>query len=241
MPRLSLNDRPSYQSLLRVGAGVAIALILYHLAVNFATADCASLQSQLRQGGPRMLGRLLLAGTLAALLGMPSSVVAVAAGVLTGPFIGIPVTSISIALGSIIPWTVGRLYIRGRELPKVFDDNLEKRPWFQHMMNQRPGTGYNWTAVQGLVAPVPYPLFGFIVATKVPHLNFRSFLAGIFVSSLLHSAGYSLAGASIGCAVVNQSLGASIEPYRTLIVISCLILVVLSRIQSLISEKSSHE
>lgn len=237
MPRLSVNDRPSYQSLLRIGTGVAIAFLLYHLAINFATADCASLQSQLRQGGPRMLGRLLLVGTLAALVGVPSSVIAVASGVLTGPFIGIPITSISIAVGSIISWAIGRLYIKDRGLPKVFDDYLENKVWFQHMMNQRPETGYNWTAVQGLVAPVPYPFFGLIVATKVPHLNFRSFLAGIFASSLLHSAGYSLAGASIGCAVVNQALGFSIEPYRTLIVITCLILVVLSWIQSLISEK----
>ena len=237
MSQLSLMSRPNYQSLLRIGTGVALAFVLYHLAINFATTDCDTIQSQLRQGGPRMLGRLVLVGTIGALIGMPSSLIAVAAGVLTGPFIAVPLTSISIALGSLILWGIGRLYISNQKLPKVLDDYLENKPWFQHMMNQRPGTGYAWTAIQGLVAPLPYPFFGFIVAAKVPHLSLQSFLAGIFSSSLLHSAGYSLAGASIGCAVVNQSLGFSIEPYRILVVLSCAILVLLSRIQSIVSEK----
>ena len=238
MLRLSLSNRPNYRSLIRIMTGVVLALLLYHLAINFATTDCTAIQSQLRDGGPRMLGRLLLAGTLAALLGFPASLIAVSLGILTGPFVGIPLTSISISLGSLVLWGIGRTAFKTKTLPQVLDRYLDRQTWFQNMMNQRPGTGYNWTAIQSLVAPIPYPIFGFITGARIRHLTIRSFLAGIFASSLLQSAGYSLAGSSIGCAVVNQALGYSIAPYRLLIVLSCLILVVLSRVQSILSEKS---
>jgi uncharacterized membrane protein YdjX (TVP38/TMEM64 family) len=236
---MHLVNRQSTRSLLRVALGVTLAFVLYHLATNFASTDCGSIQSQLREGGPRMLGRVLLTGTIAAAIGMPASLIAVTAGVVTGPFIGAPLTSISVALASLALWGLGRLLNRRNRLPGSLDRLLENSAWFQSMMDKRPESGFHWTAVQGLVAPVPYPYFGFIAGAKVPHLNAQSFLTGVFASSIIHSAGYSLAGASIGCAVVNQAVGFSIDAYRHLIIVSCLILILLSKIQSTITEKNA--
>ena len=105
-------------------------------------------------------------------------------------------------------------------------------------MKDRAASGLNWTAIHGITTPLPYSYFSFIVAADVPHLSLFSLTAGVFVGSVLYIAGYTLAGASIGCAVINHAIGIPFDQYRTLTVVSCLILMLLSRLQFSLQERS---
>ena len=151
-------------------------------------------------------------------------------------FKGAPLASLAVTIGSLFLWGVGRLGYSKTRLPEFLDQRLEQSEWFKNMMNDRSTSGFQWTALHGLLATLPYPFVSFLIGAKIPHLNSQSFIAGIFAGSILQVAGYSLAGASIGCAVINHAVGVGFEQYRTLMVVSCLILVLLARLQNSISK-----
>ena len=232
MAHLDILNHPIVKSLLRITTGGLLAFALYQLALNFATSDCRTIQINMRDEGLWMIARLIFCATLAAILGAPSALIAVVAGILTGPIVGAPLTSLAISAGSLVMWAVGHFIFRGGRLPEFAEGSIESANWYQRMMRDRAISGFNWTAVHGLTAPIPYPYFGLLVGAKVRHLTPQSFLAGIFAGSILNVAGYTLAGASIGCAVVNHASGYEVSQYRALMVVSCLILILLSRLQS---------
>ena len=227
---------PLFQSTVRLGTGILLAFVFYHLAQNFATSDCREMQLSLQERGPIFLAQLLLAATIISILGVPATLIAVLSGTLTGPLVGAPLASLAVTIGSLFLWGVGRLGYSKTRLPEFLNQRLEQSEWFKNMMNDRSTSGFQWTALHGLLAPFPYPFVSFLIGAKIPHLNSQSFIAGIFAGSILQVAGYSLAGASIGCAVINHAVGVGFEQYRTLMVVSCLILVLLARLQNSINK-----
>jgi uncharacterized membrane protein YdjX (TVP38/TMEM64 family) len=227
---------PLFQSIVRLGTGIFLAFVFYHLAQNFATSDCRDMQINLQERGYIVLGQLLLVATIVSMLGVPATLIAVLTGTLTGPLVGAPLASAAITISSLLLWGAGRVGFSKRRLPEFIDQRLDKSIWFKNMMNDRAASGFQWTALHGLLAPIPYPFVSFLIGAKVRHLNPQSFIAGIFAGSILQVAGYSLAGASIGCAVINHAVGVSFEQYRTLMVVSCLILILLARLQNTINK-----
>jgi uncharacterized membrane protein YdjX (TVP38/TMEM64 family) len=242
MPGRAYVSSPLFQSIVRLGTGIILAFIFYHLAQNFATSDCREMQSSLRERGPVLLGQTIIAATMGSILGVPAALIAVITGTLTGPLVGAPLASFAVTIGSLLLWGLGRLAFSQRRLPEFIDERLNKSTWYKNMMNDRAASGFQWTALHGLLAPLPYPLVSFLIGAKVRHLNPQSFVAGIFMGSILQVAGYSLAGASIGCAVINHAIGEGFEQYQTLMVVSCLILIMLARLQnSLVSNQSKGD
>ena len=231
-------QNPTVQGFARIILGVALAFVLYQLALNFATRDCQAIHQEIMLQGPWTIVKLLALCTAASIIGIPAILIAITVGVLTGPFLGAPLTSLAITLSSVFLWIITRYAFPNGMLPNFIEKNLHGA-WYDQMMSDRTISGFHWTATHGMTAPIPYAFFAGIAGAKVRHLNFQSLIAGIFAGSILQVAGYSLAGASIGCAVINHALGLSINQYRALIAVSCVILILLSRLQS--SMKTRNE
>jgi Na+/phosphate symporter len=107
-------------------------------------------------------------------------------------------------------------------------------------MKQRSTTGFHWTITNAMNAPLSYPIFSFIVGMLIPHLTITSLISGVFAASVLYVAGYALAGGSIGCAVVNHALGLPYEQYKTMMLFSCGILLLLSKLQAHLAQKGKE-
>ncbi len=230
-------SRVALKSMLRVVAGVVIAVLLYQIAQNFAISDCGELQLATRKGGVVALVKILLGGSLLAIVGAPSALVAILAGLLTGPIIGAPISSMALVIASVFWWSLGHFFFQDGLSPASFDARIEKSPWYVNMMRQNSNSGFHWTIIHGFIKPVPYALLGLIVGSKVRHLSFLSYISGIFIGSIILLAGYCLAGASIGCAVVNHAQGYDFAQYKLPMLISCMILALISRIQSIAEER----
>lgn len=234
---LNFNEKkPLFQGFARLASGILIAFVLYHLALNYATRDCQSIHQNLQEQGPWVMVILLAVLTVFSFFGVPATIIAIGAGVLMGPIVGAPLTSLAVALSSIAAWSISRNLFRSGKLPTFVELKLNS-DWYERMMNDRADSGFHWVTSHAMTSPLPYSFFAGVVGAKVRHLTLPSLIAAIFLSSILHVAGYSLAGASIGCAVINHALGLSIDQYRTLMAVSCLLLVLLSRLQSTIARK----
>lgn len=231
----SYLKHPLTRNMGRFIVGLGLAVLLYQFALHFATADCQTLHQELKFRGPKMLFILILGLTGSSFIGLPLSIVAMSAGVLTGPMLGGPLTSISLSIAVTIAWHIGKYFFRSGNLPPGIARQLESS-WYKSMMDDHSISGFHWTATHSQRSQIPFSCFAALVGAKVPHLSLPSFVAGIFVGSVIQVAGYSLAGASIGCAVINHALGLDISEYRTLIVVSCLILILLTRYQSKLLE-----
>lgn len=238
MPTKKKTHFPIFHQISRLVTGGLFATLLYYIASEYATTDCQTTQLNILQGGPDVAIKLFLALLLLASIGVPAAVIGVIAGILTGPFVGAPFASLTVVCSSLVLSSLGRLFAYTGHLPSSIHDRWQSSPWFQSMMKDRAASGLNWTALHGLTTPLPYSYFSFIVATAVPHLSLLSLTAGVFVGSVLYIAGYTLAGASIGCAVINHAIGVPFDQYRTLTVVSCLILLLLSKLQFSLQERS---
>lgn len=227
---------PSKQ-LLRIISGVALGFCIYYLAYHYASVDCETIQNTNRSGGFYSALKIIAVLVTTASLGIPSAISGLVAGLLLGPEVGGPMASLSVVISSAISWAVGRLVRKNKNLKSALEGRLATQDWFNQAMEKRSTTGFQWTIAISMSAPVPYPFFSFVGGALIPHLTFSSMIAGIFMASVLHIAGYALAGGSIGCAVVNHALGLSFAQYKTMMLISCGTLLLLSKLQISISQR----
>jgi uncharacterized membrane protein YdjX (TVP38/TMEM64 family) len=216
---------------MRLLAGGVFAFLIYQVAIHFATGDCTSLQSEVRSRGPSMLLLLFTMATIFAIAGLPAAMIAAMTGVLMGPVSGASLASTALTLGSLVAWKLARMLFKDGTLPKVVEQKLQG-PWIDNMMDQKTATGFHWITSNAIASPLPFSYFAAVTGSKVPHLNLQSLIAGIFASSFFYVAAYALAGASIGCAAINHALGFDVSQYRTMVIISCLSLILLARLQS---------
>lgn len=217
---------------------MALAFIIYQLALNFATGDCSSLQQDMRAQGPLALSLFLLIATLLAAAGLPTAILSALGGILFGSFPGGSLVSVAICIASISAWALARTLWSNGMFPSAIENRLKKQ-WFEDMMNDRTDSGFHWVMKSANRCPLPFPYFCAIVGVKVQHLNLIPIIAGLFASSFIHVAAYSLAGGSIGCAVMNHALGLDISEFRPAIIASCLILMLLAQIDSFRVRRSS--
>lgn len=213
---------------LRVFTGIALAFLTYQAALYFATGDCASLQVGLREKGPIALGAFLSVAALLTITGIPIAVISAAAGMLLGPISGGSVASTAVSVASITSWYLARKLYMDRDLPALLEQSVTK-PWFNKIMNEKTQSGFHWVTKSASICPLPFPYFSALLGVKVRHLSGPAIVAGVFVSSFLHVAAYSLAGGSIGCAVMNHAVGVDISQYKFSIIVSCVFLILLAR------------
>ena len=232
MSQNKTNARPIISHLLRVLSGVSLGFILYYAAARFATYDCQTMQLTVRSGGLANVLALLAGLILLLMVGIPSAVIGIISGMLAGPILGAPIASASIVVTSLALWLAGKTLASYSKVPLFLTQKTDSSPWLQHALNQRSKSGFHWIVAHGVNAPMSYPYFSFIIGTQIPHMTFLSVASGIFAGSVLYLAGYALAGASIGCAVINHAIGTSFEQYKPLMLVSCLILLMLSRVQA---------
>jgi uncharacterized membrane protein YdjX (TVP38/TMEM64 family) len=216
----------------RLAIGILLAYVLYQAALNFATTDCREIQTSFQLAGPTMALRLVFAATLAAAAGVPAAIIAVIGGVLTGPFMGVAISSFGLTAASTLFWVAGRYFYKGPVITQTIDRKISASGSYQAMMADKSISGFHWTAINSFCSVFPFPLFALIAGQKIPHLSFQSLITGLFAGSIALVAGYTLAGASIGCSLINFAQGVEFSGYRTLMIISCLILALTSRIQS---------
>lgn len=225
------------KGLLRIGTGLALGFLIYYVAYHYASVDCQTLQTSNRSAGASSALKITSLLIVLTSLGLPSAISGILAGLLLGPSIGGPLASMAIVASSAIFWVIGHLAGRNSQVKFYVEGALTSKPWFSDAMTQRAATGFNWTIINAMNSPLSYPLFSFVVGTLIPHLTFISMISGIFATSVLYVAGYALAGGSIGCAVVNHAQGLPYEQYKTLMLASCIILLLLSKLQSHIEQK----
>jgi hypothetical protein len=77
------------------------------------------------------------------------------------------------------------------------------------------------------------PKFAALIGERIAHLNLSSLMVGIFWSALPTTFAYSVAGASIGCSIVDSGLGLATSSYRSMIILSCALLAVVSTLPSI--------
>lgn len=223
--------------LIRLTFGVALGVIFYKLALVYATVDCQTMQDSIRASGHTGALKILLGLIFLSSLGVPAAISGLIAGLLFGSAVGGPFASLAVLVSSVLLWLIGK-QIRNLPWTQSFvEQQMASQAWFQNAMNQHSTSGFHWVASQGIIAKAPLPIFSFMIGAAVKHLAPASFLAGIFAASVLYIAGYALAGASIGCAVVNHALDVSFEQYKTLTIISCIALLILSKAQSYVQGK----
>jgi len=225
---------------LRVVGGVALGFCIYYVAYNYASVDCQTMQSANLAAGANAAWKITSLLILIASLGVPSAICGVVAGLMLGPTIGGPLASLAIVIASSLFWAIGHFAGKNNGLKSATEALLASRSWFYEAMKQRSATGFHWTVANAINAPLSYPFFSFIVGMQVPHLTFFSMISGVFAASVLHVAGYALAGGSIGCAVVNHALGLPFEPYKTMMLVSCAILLLLSKLQAYMDQKGKE-
>jgi uncharacterized membrane protein YdjX (TVP38/TMEM64 family) len=223
--------------LIRIAFGVALGVVFYKLALVYATVDCQTIQDSVRGSGHTGALKILLGLIVLSSLGVPAAISGLIAGLIFGPVVGGPFASLAILISSVLLWLIGK-QIRNMPWTHSFiEQQMASQAWFQNAMNQHSTSGFHWVASQGIIAKAPLPIFALMIGATVKHLAPASFLAGIFAASVLYIAGYALAGASIGCAVVNHALGLSFDQYKTLTIISCMTLLILSKAQSYVQGK----
>ena len=237
MPGSKISTRQNLKSMMRVFIGLIFAVALYQLAKSYATSDCAQLQTDIRRGGSVALQKIALVSSLLALAGAPAAVVAVFLGIFIGPIAGAPMSSLAIAVGAGFWWLIGHFCLPHGLMPVPLDNYVEERPWYGNLMRQNAKSAFHWTVRNGFVAPIPFAVLGLVVGAKIRHMNFLSFITGVFISSIALLMGYSLAGASIGCAVINHAQGYDFGQYKSLMLLSCVILTLLSKIQAIVEER----
>jgi uncharacterized membrane protein YdjX (TVP38/TMEM64 family) len=195
------------------------------------------MQAEFRLGGPLSIARLVSISFAAAFIGIPSSVIAVIAGLLVGPIMGASTTSFALTLASGLSWSIGRYLYKGPLINSSVDGLMTENSTYKSMMSDRSTSGFHWTAFNSFCSVMPFPLFAFIAGQRIQHLSFQSMITGVFAGSLTLVAGYALAGASIGCSLINYAQGIAFTKYNTLMVISCLILAIIARLQSQIESQ----
>lgn len=187
--------------------------------------------------GPIMMIILLGASFCFSLLCLPTSIIAIFAGIFIGPATGAPIVSAGVVLASATMFYLGRIFCKNKNLPPQLDHLIVQSRWFNVMMEDRATSSFHWCAKYSLLSPVPYAFFSLLVGSKINHLKANSLVSGVFVGSLLHIAGYTLAGAGIGCALINHAIGKATKPFSWLVLISCIILLLLSRYQQNLQKK----
>jgi uncharacterized membrane protein YdjX (TVP38/TMEM64 family) len=204
--------------------------LIYQVALQLATGDCQTIQTNIRAGGINGLSLVFAATTILAIFGAPIAIISALAGLLLGPITGGAMTSAAISAGAILAWLIARWTFR----KGAFPDHVEKKiqqSWYQEMMDQRTDSAFDWVKTFSIKCPLSFPHFTALVAVKVRHLKLAPIISGIFAASILYVIAYSLAGGSIGCAAVNHAVGADIAPYKNSIIGSCLLLLILAKFQ----------
>jgi uncharacterized membrane protein YdjX (TVP38/TMEM64 family) len=230
----------STHRILRVVGGVALGFLIYYAAYHYASVDCHTMQTINLSAGRHTVAKIAALLIIIASLGIPSAISGIVAGLLLGPTVGGPLASLSIVIASCIFWILGHLAGRNPSLKSSVEGLLSARHWFHEAMKQRSTTGFHWTIANALNAPLSYPFFSFIVGMLIPHLSITSMISGVFAASVLYVAGYALAGGSIGCAVVNHALGLPYDQYRTMMLFSCGILLLLSKLQAHLAQRGKE-
>lgn len=233
------NPTLALQKFVRLLAGLGLGVSVYYVAQSFASVDCQAIQAANRAGGLRSVVSFIGLMTLLISLGVPAAIIGTLAGLLLSPPIGAPLASFSVVLATAVFWGLGRLTHLSPALKKRFLSRLENMKWFNEMMDNKASSGFHWTVSASLNSPISYPLFAFFAGLTVSHLRFAALITGIFASSALYIAGYALAGGSIGCGVVNHAINQPFEQYKPMMLLSCALLLMLSKAQSALQQKGN--
>jgi uncharacterized membrane protein YdjX (TVP38/TMEM64 family) len=225
------------KSTMRIIVGILLATVLYQFAKSYATSECSGLQSAVARDPKTLIQLSIIAGSMA-FAGTPAAIVAVFLGIFMGPVIGAPIGSMAITMSAGLWWLIGHFALPHGFKPQKLDQHLESQSWYTNLMRQNAQSGFHWTAHHGFVSNIPFSVLSVIVGAKVRHMSFVSFITGVFIASLAVLIGYCLAGASIGCAVINHAQGYDFSHYQTPMLVSCVILVLLSKTQSIVEERN---
>lgn len=226
------KNQETIMRLIRLAFGVLIGVTVYKAALVYATVDCQTLQDSVRYNGHLSAFKILIGLVVLSSVGVPAAIGGLLGGLLFGPIIGGPFASLAVLISSILLWLIGKQIKSISWIDNFIERHLASREWFKRAMGLHSTSGFHWITSQGIIAKVPLPIFALMIGARVKHLTPASFVAGIFAASVFYIAGYALAGASIGCAVVNHALGVSFEQYKMMTLISCVVLLILSKVQS---------
>ncbi len=223
--------------LIRLAFGLVLGVTLYKVALMYASVDCQTMQDSVRNSGYRGALKILIGLFTLSSLGVPAAIAGLLGGLFLGPALGGPFASLAVLISSVCLWLLGKKIQNISWANSIIERHLTSQAWFQRAMELHSTSGFHWLTSQGIIAKVPLPIFALMIGARVKHLTTTSFVAGIFAASVFYSAGYALAGASIGCSVINHALGVSFDQYKTLTLISCILLLILSKVQTYVQGK----
>lgn len=178
-----------------------------------------------------MLLRLIGGSALLILCGLPLAVCALVAGFITTPLTGAGIVSAAAAFSFAIAFVAGRISGNESAMLMKFERWATGRLWYTDMLSSSTGSGLSWTMQQMNRVPIPLTWFSAYCGATIKHLSLPSFIAGSFASTVIVVFAYSLAGGSIGCAILDAARGLSTKAYLLPVICSTLAIVLASKLQ----------
>lgn len=221
--------------LFRFCVGTAIAAASYYFVSISSLQDCSTLRLTVHNGGILALGRIALALFAATLIGIPTPIAAVCAGILTNPMTGSALTSFAFITALAVSFGFGRIVGRNHPLVRRFERWASGRLWFSDLMAARAQSGLHWASEFIYRTPIPPTLLAAFCGASIKHLQLVELLAGGFLSVIAVIVAYSLAGGTIGCALLDYTHGFPTEDYILPIILSALALIIVSKLRPRIS------
>lgn len=228
----NINWRPR---LLRLAMGVLFAIVAYYATIFSPIPDCSTLRLTVHSGGILALARIVLALFAAILIGIPTPIAAVVAGLLTTPFTGSAITSLALILALVIAFSIGRLLGKQNQMIVRFEHWASGRLWFTDLIATRAQSGLHWASEFIYKTPLPPTLFAAFCGAVISHMQLVELIAGAFLSFIAVIVAYSLAGGTIGCAFLDYTHGFPTTDHILPIIISIIALVIVYKLRSRIS------
>lgn len=177
---------------IRLGLGFCLILVGLYLAKRLGVPSCPQLKAQLEVGGVREVLGFALLYVAVAVLFLPASILAIAAGVVFGPLYGTVLVCFSSALGASVAFFTSRFLARD-----FIEKLLSRRAWYGRLCEGFKKNSFSYLVFLRL-SPI-FPYSGLNYAFGLLPVRFSQYLLSAVIGMLPGSLAYVCLGFSAGC------------------------------------------
>ena len=205
---------------------MALAAVIFQLAVKFSTISCHSIHLLIHGQGTRALLAIVLGVAVLTAFGLPIALSSIGAGILTNSVVGSALVGLGVTLGVTSIFLVSRLLSGNSKVLSLLDC-----PWTREFLESEvnSSTAPNsmvWTSNLLQKSWSPICLTAAFCGLYASKLSLQGFLAGTYFASWLVVFTFNLFGANVGCAVIDSNMGLNIDRYQWGSVVSIILVLI---------------
>ncbi len=213
----------SYKKTGRIIAAFILGTLFFWLASSQVQMDCKTLHVKVYNGGPQLLGTILIVTAFACLVGLPFAVLSMICGLLTTPLTGSSIASLALVLSSLLLYLMFRFINESNPMIQKLESVLSRSQWHKSFRSSVSNNGTEWYYEQCLSSPLPFGWLAAYCGSLVKHLSPSAMLSGLFLATIAPAIGYSFAGSVIGCALIDRAQGHDVTRYAIPALISAVL------------------